>query len=112
MGANPKAIVVYTDFDGTISTNDLGVLLIDAHMGMARRRDLDAQILMGTISFRDAVAEMWASVTVTWEEAMAFLRGQELDPDFAGFVEFCDQRDVPITVLSAGLEVPLHATPG
>ncbi|KAI9179777.1 hypothetical protein H9P43_005107 [Blastocladiella emersonii ATCC 22665] len=107
-GVFPRMAVyplIFSDFDGTISTRDTGTVLIDACMGKARRTALDKQIIKGTRSFRDAVAEMWASVDLTVDAAMELLKDVKLDAAFAPFLEFCDAKAIPVTVLSSGLDM-------
>jgi 2-hydroxy-3-keto-5-methylthiopentenyl-1-phosphate phosphatase len=52
---------------------DTGLLLIDDHrsMGPERRRVLEHEILEGTRTYRDCLAEMWSSVHISWDEAWA-----------------------------------------
>ncbi|KAJ3054080.1 hypothetical protein HK102_011578, partial [Quaeritorhiza haematococci] len=54
-----RSIMIFSDFDGTITTEDTGTALIDRCMGYDRRRALDHAIFEGKKTFRDAVTEMW-----------------------------------------------------
>ncbi|TPX55358.1 hypothetical protein PhCBS80983_g05380 [Powellomyces hirtus] len=108
MTQQPPKILVFSDFDGTISTQDTGTVIIDHCMGYDARRALDRQILDGTASFRDAVEFMWDSVNITWEEALTLVKAISLDPRFGEFYRFCAENHIPLTVLSSGLH-PLVA---
>ncbi|ORE04394.1 hypothetical protein BCV72DRAFT_211322 [Rhizopus microsporus var. microsporus] len=99
-------IQVFTDFDGTLSIDDTGILLIDDHrsLGTERRKVLDHAILNGSITYRDALQEMWDNVHISWEEAWTdHLDHCQIDPGFPSFNEFCRENNFPVTVLSSGL---------
>ncbi|KNC97684.1 2,3-diketo-5-methylthio-1-phosphopentane phosphatase [Spizellomyces punctatus DAOM BR117] len=100
---HPPKVLVFSDFDGTITTQDTGTLLIDHCMGYENRRALDVQILDGTLSFRSAVAEMWNSVDLNWEEALRLLKDVKIDLGFEEFHHFCNIQRIPLVVLSSGL---------
>ncbi|KAI9139003.1 HAD-like domain-containing protein [Paraphysoderma sedebokerense] len=93
-------IYIFSDFDGTISTQDTGVVLIDKCMGSVRRKELDKQIFDGVISFREAITQMWDSVNMTWEEGQELLKDVVLDPYFEQFFMYCSAQDIPLFVLS------------
>ncbi|KAI9224451.1 HAD-like domain-containing protein [Blastocladiella britannica] len=101
---SPQKIVVFSDFDGTISMCDTGNALIDACMGLARRMELDEDIIHERRTFRDAVREMWRSVTLDEAGVKRALDGIIVDPDFAPFLAYCDASGIPVTVLSSGLD--------
>ncbi|ORZ41394.1 HAD-like domain-containing protein [Catenaria anguillulae PL171] len=100
-----RRVMVFSDFDGTISTHDTGTTLIDHCMGRANREKLDQDILQGRRTFRDAVIEMWSSVRLTQAEAHQLLKDVMVDPSFEAFLDHCDSRSIPVTVLSAGLDI-------
>ncbi|KNE67512.1 2,3-diketo-5-methylthio-1-phosphopentane phosphatase [Allomyces macrogynus ATCC 38327] len=106
-----RPILFTTDFDGTISTQDTGNVLIDIAMGLGRRDELDRAIMAGERTFRDVVAEMWAAVKMTKEEAAAALSSNlyvRLDPHFADVMDWCQAHGAPIVVLSGGLDFLVH----
>ncbi|KAL0145015.1 ribosomal protein S13/S18-domain-containing protein [Mucor lusitanicus] len=99
-------VQVFTDFDGTLSLDDTGLLLIDDHrsMGPERRRVLEHEILDGTKTYRDALQEMWDSVHISWDEAWAeYLDNCTIDPGFPSFNDYCRENKFPVTIISSGL---------
>ncbi|CEP09388.1 hypothetical protein [Parasitella parasitica] len=104
----PKTkIQVFTDFDGTLSTEDTGVLIIDDPrcMGSEARKELERQIMDHETPYRDAVYKMWASCTLTWEEAWNdHLSKCSIDPGFPEFYKYCKKNDIPVTVVSSGMK--------
>ncbi|KAL7747421.1 hypothetical protein RI367_007175 [Sorochytrium milnesiophthora] len=98
------AVVIFSDFDGTISTTDTGVVLIDHCMGTAARQALDLQILNGTMSFREAIAKMWQAVDMTLPDALGLLNDVRLDDKFPAFLADCQAHGWPVCVVSSGLD--------
>ncbi|KAJ2997415.1 hypothetical protein HDV02_005544 [Globomyces sp. JEL0801] len=96
-------LIIFSDFDGTITTQDTGVILIDLGMGYEGRKALDAQVLNGTLQFRNALDVMWKSVNLSWEDAMKELDNVELDPHFLSFYLWVKDQQFPFTILSSGL---------
>ncbi|KAL1922519.1 uncharacterized protein VTP21DRAFT_10058 [Calcarisporiella thermophila] len=102
----PPRIHVFSDFDATITLRDTGTTLIDhpeRGMGKQRRLELEHQVMEGIITYRQAVQEMWDSVTLTWEEADELYKEIEADPDFSNFYHMCERTKIPLTVVSSGL---------
>ncbi|KAI9313642.1 HAD-like domain-containing protein [Dichotomocladium elegans] len=99
-------IQVFTDFDGTLSLDDTGLMLIDDHrsLGPERRRELEHLILTDKITYKQGLSEMWAAVHISWEEAWAeYLDNCRIDPGFPAFNDFCRERGYPVTIISSGL---------
>jgi 2-hydroxy-3-keto-5-methylthiopentenyl-1-phosphate phosphatase len=92
--------VIFSDFDGTITTRDTGTILIDIGMGIENRKVLDKQILHGEITFRKAVEEMWNSVSMSWEDALRELEVVQLDPFFLEFYEWTLNQKLDLTIVS------------
>lgn len=96
---------IFCDFDGTISLNDDCDRIVDHCMGRAARQAIDAQIVSGKISFRAGYAEQFAGITLTWEEAAQFINPQTgLDYAFEPFARWAEGAQIPVTILSAGVE--------
>ncbi|KAI8617193.1 HAD-like domain-containing protein [Chytriomyces sp. MP71] len=99
--------VVFSDFDGTITQQDTGNIIIDHAIGTAKRTELDDSILEGVRSYRDANNEMWAGVSLaTFDEAIALLRaaGVAHDTQFARFHAILQKHGKTLKVVSAGLK--------
>lgn len=89
---------------------DTGHVLFDAHgCGEDRRKELDAAIHSGELSFRDASEQMWGSLNVPFEDGFEVMKDtMEMDPDFKEFHKFCLKRHIPFNVISAGLKPVLR----
>ncbi|KAG1383364.1 hypothetical protein G6F61_001439 [Rhizopus arrhizus] len=104
--ANKIKVQVFTDFDGTLSLDDTGLLLIDDHrsLGPKRRRELEEAVMDNRIKYKDALQEMWENVHISWEEAWnEYLDDCKMDPGFPSFNNYCQQNQFPVTILSSGL---------
>lgn len=105
------ALILTTDFDGTIALQDTGHLLFDKHgCGPERRAELDNQIHTGERSFREVSEEMWGSLNVGFDDGFDVMKEKLVfDPDFADFHKFCVRNKIPFNVISAGLKPLLRA---
>ncbi|KAK3988298.1 HAD-like domain-containing protein [Cladorrhinum sp. PSN332] len=106
-----RKIIIFSDFDGTISMQDTGHLLFDSPYGRGERRRtlLDEQIKSGERTFKDASEEMYASLNVPFDDGFELMSGQlTLDPGFQTFHKFCLRNQIPFHVISAGLKPVLR----
>ncbi|KAG0024915.1 hypothetical protein BGZ82_010330 [Podila clonocystis] len=97
-------IEVFSDFDGTISLEDTGCILIDAGFGADNRRALDAKILSQEMTLLEDTDLMWKAVSLTHTEGMELLRPIQIDPGFLKFHDYTLKYQIPFTVLSCGLD--------
>ncbi|GAA6060522.1 hypothetical protein JCM10212_005603 [Sporobolomyces blumeae] len=103
--------IVFSDFDGTITTRDSNDCATDElGFGVDRRRELNVDILNGDKTFRDAFREMLNSVCAkghSFDSVVEYLRKEiKLDPGFKVFFDYCKQANVPVVIVSSGM-VPI-----
>lgn len=97
-------IRVFSDFDGTIALEDVGSQIFRTFVG-ARANEIVRQYLDGTIDARACLAQECEAVeSVLLSELEQYIGQFRLDPTFRGFVEFCRHGDIPLVVLSDGLD--------
>ena len=97
-------IKAFIDFDGTITTVDVGDTMFETFGGTACLRSIEEyrnEKISAVECFRQ---ECLACGSVNKEHLDAFLDNQPIDISFAGFVEFCKARDIECTVLSDGMD--------
>ncbi|KAL5498907.1 hypothetical protein ACEPAH_1425 [Sanghuangporus vaninii] len=108
-----KKFVVLSDWDGTITTYDSNDYMTDnLGFGKEKRRQGNLDILSGRVTFRDAFKEMLDSVAEkhTFEECKEILRNNiYLDPGFKDFHKFCKENDIPVVIVSSGMEPNIRA---
>ncbi|CAK7211493.1 hypothetical protein SCUCBS95973_001134 [Sporothrix curviconia] len=106
LASNPQYIF-FTDFDGTITLQDTNDYMTD-HIGFGAelRKKGNADVLHGRRHFRDSFKEMMDSIrTTSFDDCIALLKANiKLDPHFEAFFEWCDKTNVPIVILSGGME--------
>jgi len=95
--------IVLTDFDGTVSTTDVGNRMF------ARFADDGWEAIVqswkdGRIGSRDCLIEECALARVTPEQVRRFALTRQIDPHFMPFVQFCRDRHVSVIILSDGLD--------
>ncbi|EPE07009.1 diketo-5-methylthio-1-phosphopentane phosphatase [Ophiostoma piceae UAMH 11346] len=110
MATNPRYIF-FTDFDGTITLQDTNDWMTD-HIGFGaeKRKGGNGSVLTGERSFCDSFQEMMDSINNTpYEECIELLKKNiALDPKFVSFFDWCDSNNVPIVILSGGMEPVIH----
>ncbi|PCH35181.1 hypothetical protein WOLCODRAFT_139782 [Wolfiporia cocos MD-104 SS10] len=109
-----KKFVVLSDWDGTITTRDSNDYLTDElGFGREQRRVLNFKILAGETTFRDSFREMLESVVANghgFEECKEELRKNiKLDPGFKEFYRYCQTTDIPVVIISSGMDPLIRA---
>jgi len=110
MKTNPK-FIFFTDFDGTITLKDSNDFMTDnIGYGQQKRRQGNLDTLHGKISFRNSFKEMMDSVSKPYPECIQYLVDNiGLDPGFAEFFEWSLENNIPVVVLSSGMEPIIKA---
>lgn len=101
-----KKFIVWTDFDGTVTTKDSNDFMIDNFgCGAAKRKELNAKLLRHETTFREIFRYMIDSVAQPFDACVEqLLTHIKLDPGFADFYRYCRANDVPVVVLSSGMK--------
>ncbi|KAG7287291.1 hypothetical protein NEMBOFW57_006799 [Staphylotrichum longicolle] len=107
---NPK-FIFFTDFDGTITQQDSNDFMTDnLGYGPELRKQGNEDVLFGRRDFRDAFRDMLDSIDTPFDRCIDLLRRNiTLDPGFKDFFEWARENNVPIVVLSGGMEPIIRA---
>ncbi|KAI5463482.1 HAD-like domain-containing protein [Mariannaea sp. PMI_226] len=107
---NPR-FIFFTDFDGTVTTADSNDFMTDTlGFGAERRIALNKDVLHGRMHFRDSFVEMLDSITTPFPECLdILLKKITLDPGFKEFYDWAQANNVPIVILSGGMEPVIRA---
>ncbi|CAG9980488.1 unnamed protein product [Clonostachys byssicola] len=107
---NPK-FIFFTDFDGTVTTADSNDFMTDnLGFGKAKRVESNKGVLFGHVHFRDSFQEMLDSINTPFNECLDILKKNiVLDPGFAEFYNWSRENNVPIVILSGGMEPVIRA---
>jgi 2,3-diketo-5-methylthio-1-phosphopentane phosphatase len=103
-GGRSLMVRVFCDFDGTTASHDVGEQLFRTFAG-AKAVEIVQGYLDGTVTAQQCLRRECAAVeSVTPEELEQFTTQFALDPHFREFVLFCESREIPLVVLSDGLD--------
>ncbi|MCX5779947.1 MAG: MtnX-like HAD-IB family phosphatase [Firmicutes bacterium] len=98
-----KKLMLFTDFDGTISTQDFCAAMVKsfAREGWAELYRLWQEKLMSTEECAQRTLEL---MDVEPEELEAFLKTIDIDPSFLAFVDWAKKKEYPLHILSDGYD--------
>lgn len=110
MQTSPKYIF-FTDFDGTITTRDSNDFMTDnLGFGQALRKQGNKDVLHGTKTFRDSFQEMMDSIKTPYSKCIqTLIENIKLDPGFKEFFEWARENNMPVVILSGGMEPIIRA---
>ncbi|KAI9713505.1 MAG: hypothetical protein M1820_000887 [Bogoriella megaspora] len=110
MKTNPK-FIFFTDFDGTITLRDSNDYMTDnIGYGYEKRRQGNMDTLEGKTTFRESFKGMMESVTTPYDQCIDLLvKNIKLDPYFNDFFQWSLKNNVPVVVLSSGMDPIIRA---
>lgn len=101
----PLKYIVFTDFDGTIATNDVGDAMFEHFGDMSVCSDSFASYRRGEISARECWIRGFRSMRpLRRQEFVDFASSQSIDPGFRPFVDYCASRNIEVNVVSDGFD--------
>jgi 2-hydroxy-3-keto-5-methylthiopentenyl-1-phosphate phosphatase len=95
------ATTVFLDFDGTVSTADTGVHLLE-RLGAPGWQALDSAYVAGQMGSRECLERQWALLPHDETLLRATASEVPLDPDFDAFVERARAIGIDVVVVSDG----------
>ncbi len=96
-------ILVYCDFDGTITTRDTVDVLL-SELADPEWEAIEEQWVRGEISGRECMARQIPLIRGGWKRVQAILDGLTITPGAAEFVEWCRSSHIPFVVVSDGMD--------
>jgi HAD superfamily phosphoserine phosphatase-like hydrolase len=104
-------MIVFVDFDGTITDVDTFDALVRDAVGDAFWDAVGAELLSGRRTLRDVLAYQASRISKTEAEALAFVESTaRVDPTFAPFVRTARARGADVRVVSSGVAPIIRAT--
>lgn len=103
-----KDIYVYTDFDGTITLKDLGDEFFKI---FGKFEPYNSQLREGTLNIKDYWKILCKELNknISYEEIVNFAISEEVDPYFVKFANYCQEANIPLSVVSDGFDVYIDA---
>lgn len=96
--------MIQSDFDGTITPDDMSFLILDTFGKPGWRRILD-QYKVGEITIADFNARAFADVKTDEATLRRFVReNAEVRPGFQELLAYCREHDIDFTIVSNGLD--------
>lgn len=99
---------ILCDFDGTIATEDVTDSLL-SRFADPEWRTVESDWKSGHIGSRECMARQVALLRATPNEIDHHLEEIAIDRHFAGFVRLCRSRDIPLTVVSDGIDYAIRS---
>src|SRR5664279_191391 len=104
-------MVVFVDFDGTITDVDTFDALVRDAIGDQIWDAIDAEFMAGHGTLRDVLVLQASHITKSEAEAVAFVEAvATVDPAFSAFVHAARARSVEVRVLSSGIGPIIRTT--
>ncbi len=101
---------VVCDFDGTLTTEDLGDRIAIEFGGYAAWREAEERFAAGELGFGGLIVEIFRTVTAPREVIAAYARDRaRLRPGAERFIAACRDAGRPVLVCSGGLDVYVDA---
>lgn len=101
--------VVFCDFDGTITTEDTFVCVLEKFAPEAAERLLPA-IFNREITLKAGIRQTLGSIpAIHYAEIIEFMSHQPIRPGLKDFIEFLNHAEVPFVVISGGLTAMVKA---
>lgn len=98
-------IKVFVDFDGTISSIDIGREIFLSFGDKQKAEEIISNLQNGIISSRQCWEELIANVQFVNEDELKNLIDRiPIDNSFPAFIEFCKSEDIDVFILSDGFD--------
>lgn len=99
--------IVLCDFDGTISVKDVTDTLLN-HFGKDGCDELEELWVNGKIGSQECMSKQIALMDASLAELNEVLSQIEIDPTFKAFIDYTDQNNIPVHVVSDGLDYAIE----
>ncbi len=98
--------IVFTDFDGTITRNDIGDTMFKVFGNEKESAEAFRESSKGIISVQESWRRSCATVGSLSPAAFdSFVECQEIDAGFHRFERYCSEKSIPIHILSDGFDL-------
>jgi 2-hydroxy-3-keto-5-methylthiopentenyl-1-phosphate phosphatase len=106
-----KPIVIFCDFDGTITLND-NIIAIMKHFQPEGWKDILERAMNQEISIKQTIGSMFALLPSSQQEKVTrfALDNMQIRPGFAEFLGFCREQQIQFLVTSGGIDFFVYPT--
>lgn len=101
-----KVFKIFIDFDGTITTRDVGEAFVNTFGDPVKIRSIVQDWIEEKITSPESWYRMFDTIgTLDFEKFLKFLEEIEIDSTFREFVEYCRSNRFEIRILSDGFDI-------
>lgn len=99
-----KSIKIFTDFDGTISLDDLGDNLFKT---FGTIQPYHEQLIAGELRIHDYWKAIFNELpsNISEDEIIKWINDQQIDPYFKKFTEWCNENEIELKIVSDGFDL-------
>jgi 2-hydroxy-3-keto-5-methylthiopentenyl-1-phosphate phosphatase len=101
---NGKVFKIFVDFDGTITSIDIGEWFTDTFGDPQKNREIIKLWVEKKITSPESWFMMFENVLFNKKRFIQFIDQVEIDPTFKNFVDYCNQNIFEVRVLSDGFD--------
>ena len=102
-------MIIQCDFDGTITTNNISVLLREK-FALGEWRKIESDYLCGRLTVEESNQRQYALIKEPRQNLVTFARDSaELRTGFLEFVDYCLATDIRFVIVSSGLDFYIEA---
>jgi 2-hydroxy-3-keto-5-methylthiopentenyl-1-phosphate phosphatase len=95
---------IFCDFDGTVCPADVGADFFRAFAG-SQARGFTEELMPGNLPIQDWIRQMCESIpSISKKEFISFIDRYSVDPHFIHFLQFVEESDAALTIVSDGLD--------
>jgi 2-hydroxy-3-keto-5-methylthiopentenyl-1-phosphate phosphatase len=102
-----NGLMVFSDFDATISNIDVTDAILEA-FAESSWREIEEEWISGRIGSRECMRRQIALLRCSKEQMNEYLSTMTIDPYFSKFVTHCSENEIPVAVVSDGLDYAIH----
>jgi len=102
----PNNLEIYCDFDGTVTLQDVTDALLEK-LAAPAWREIEAEWEKGLIGSRDCMSRQVELIRGGWSGIFDVLQEIDFDPSFKSFVAWCHANEIPVTLVSDGLDMAI-----
>jgi 2,3-diketo-5-methylthio-1-phosphopentane phosphatase len=96
--------LILCDFDGTISTQDMGYVLVN-QFSQGNWEAIDRDFCEGKIGSKEAYSQIAKILKGDERDILHFVKEHSnIDPYFTSFYQYCRGRDIDVKIVSDGLD--------
>ncbi len=102
-----KQVQIFCDFDGTITVGDTIDFLLE-ELADEEWRSIETEWERGEINSRECMTRQIPLIRGGWNGIREALAKVKVDNSFASFVSWANERAIPLSIVSDGLDLVIH----